>query len=60
MRPVPLLVQASQFRSGLQSFLAGLFPVATRREDVRDLTPYLKRDIGLEEPGVPDRERLPR
>ena len=60
MRPVPLLVQASQFRSGLQSFLAGLFPVATRREDVRDLTPYLKRDIGLEEPGVPDRDRLPR
>ena len=58
MRPFPLLVPASQFRIGVQSLLAGLFPVATRREDVRDLTPYLKRDIGLEEPGVPDWERL--
>lgn len=58
MRPFPLLVQASQFRSGLQSLLAGLFPVANRREDVRDLTPYLKRDIGLDEQRVPDWERL--
>ncbi len=59
MRPFPLLVPASQFRSGLQSCLAGLCPIANRREDVRDLTPYLKRDIGLEH-GAPDWERLPR
>jgi hypothetical protein len=58
MRPFPLLVPASQFRVGVQSFLGGLFPVAIRREDVRDLTPYLKRDIGLEEQGAPDWERL--
>lgn len=58
MRPFPLLVPANQFRIGMQSFLAGLFPVATRREDVRDLTPYLKRDIGLDEQDAPDWERL--
>jgi hypothetical protein len=58
MRPFPLLVPASQFRSGVQSFLAGLFTVGNRREDVRDLTPYLKRDIGLDDPSVPDWERL--
>jgi hypothetical protein len=58
MRPFPLLVPASQFRSGLQSFLAGLFPLANRREDVRDLTPYLKRDIGLDEQRDADWERL--
>jgi hypothetical protein len=32
--------------------------MANRREDVRDLTPYLKRDIGLDEQRVPDWERL--
>ena len=58
MRPFPLLVPANQFRVGVQSFLAGLFPVAMRREDVGDLTPYLKRDIGLEEQRVPDWDRL--
>lgn len=58
MRPFPFLVPANQFRIGMQSFLAGLFPVATRREDVRDLTPYLKRDIGLDEQDAPDWERL--
>jgi hypothetical protein len=57
MRPFPVLVPANQFRVGVQSFLAGLFPAAMRREDVRDLTPYLKRDIGLEQ-RVPDWERL--
>jgi hypothetical protein len=58
MRPIPLLVPASQFRIGLQSLLAGLFPLATRREDVRDLPSYLKRDIGLDEPRPPEWERL--
>ena len=58
MRPIPLLVPASQFRVGLQSFLAGLFPIATAREDVRNLPPHLKRDIGLDEPRAPDWERL--
>lgn len=58
MRPFPLLVPANQLRIGMQSFLAGLFPVATRREDVRDLTPYLKRDIGLDEQDASDWERL--
>ena len=58
MRPFPLLVPANQFRIGMQLFLAGLFPVANRREDVRDLTPYLKRDIGLDEQRVSDWERL--
>ena len=58
MRPIPLLVPASQFRVGLQSLLAGLFPIATRREDVRNLPSYLKRDIGVEEHRPPDWERL--
>ncbi|HJR21180.1 MAG TPA: hypothetical protein VJ822_06140 [Dongiaceae bacterium] len=58
MRSFPFLVPASQFRIGLQSLLAGLFPVATRREDVRDLPDYLKRDIGLDEHRPPDWERL--
>ena len=58
MRPFPLLVPANQFRIGVQSLLAGLFPIATRREDVRDLPPYLKRDIGLDEHRPPDWERL--
>ena len=58
MRPFPLLVPANQFRIGLQSFLAGLFPITIRREDVRDLPPYLKRDIGLDEHRPPDWERL--
>ena len=58
MRPFPLLVPSNQFRIGVQSFLAGLFPIATRREDVRDLPDYLKRDIGLDEHRPPDWERL--
>jgi hypothetical protein len=58
MRPIPLLVPANQFRIGLQSFLAGLFPSAVRREDLRDLPDYLKRDIGLDEHCPPDWERL--
>jgi hypothetical protein len=58
MRPFPLLVPANQFRVGLQSFLAGLFPRAVRREDLRDLPDYLKRDIGLDEHRAPDWERL--
>ena len=58
MRPFPLLVPASQFRIGLQSFLAGLIPCAIRREDVRDLPPHLKRDIGLDEHRPPNWERL--
>jgi hypothetical protein len=58
MRLFPLLVQRHQFRIGVQSLLAGLFPVLVRREDVRDLPPYLKRDIGLEEHGAPDWDRL--
>jgi hypothetical protein len=58
MRSFLFLVPASQFRIGLQSLLAGLSPVATRREDVRDLPDYLKRDIGLDEHRPPDWERL--
>jgi hypothetical protein len=58
MRPFPLLVSSHQFRIGLQSFLAGLFPVASRREDVRDLPPHLRRDIGLDERHPPDWQRL--
>jgi hypothetical protein len=58
MRPFPLLVPANQFRIGLQSFLAGLIPYAVRREDVRDLPDYLKRDIGLNEHSAPDWKRL--
>ena len=58
MRPFPELVPATQFRIGLQSFLAGLFPLAARREDARDLPDYLKRDIGLDERRPPDWERL--
>jgi hypothetical protein len=58
MRLFPLLVPAHQFRIGLQSFLAGLFPVAARREDVRDLPPYLRRDIGLDERRPDNWERL--
>jgi hypothetical protein len=53
-----LLVPANQFRIGLQSFLAGLFPVTIRRGDVRDLPPYLKRDIGVQERRPSDWERL--
>jgi hypothetical protein len=58
MRPFPLLMPANQFRIGLQSLLAGLFPIATRRDDVRDLPPHLKRDVGLDERCPPDWERL--
>ena len=58
MRPLILLVPANQFRIGVQSFLAGLVPLAARREDVRDLPPYLQRDIGLDERRPPDCERL--
>ena len=58
MRPFPLLVPANQFRIGLQSFLAGIFPRTVKREDLRDLPDYLKRDIGLDEHRPPDWERL--
>ena len=58
MRSFPLLVPANQFRTGLRSLLAGLFPLTTRRDDVRNLPDYLKRDIGLDEHRAPDWERL--
>jgi hypothetical protein len=58
MRPLPMLVPANQFRIGLLSFLAGIFPRTVRREDLRDLPDYLKRDIGLDEHRTPDWERL--
>ena len=58
MRPFPLLVPKHHFRIGLLSFLAGLFPRTGRREDLRDLPDYLKRDIGLDEHRPPDWERL--
>ena len=58
MRPFPLLVPKHQFRIGLLSFLAGLFPRTIGREDLRDLPDYLKRDIGLDEHRPPDWERL--
>ena len=58
MRLFPLLVQQHHFQIGLLSFLAGLFPLPTRREDIRDLPPYLLRDIGLSEHRSPDWERL--
>ena len=58
MRPFPLLVPKHQFRIGLLSFLAGLFPRTIGREDLRDLPDYLKRDISLEEHRGPDWERL--
>ncbi len=58
MRLFPLLVQRAQFRIGLPALLAGLFPVLTRREDIRDLPPYLLRDIGLSDHRSPDWERL--
>jgi hypothetical protein len=49
MRPFPLLVPKHHFRIGLQSLLAGLFPLRIRHQDLRDLPEYLKRDIGLNE-----------
>ena len=58
MRSFPLLVPANQFRIGLQSFLAGIFPRRVRREDIRDLPPHLKRDIGVDEHRPSDWERL--
>ena len=58
MPPFPLLVSDHQFRTGLQAFLAGLFPLATRRQDARDLPAHLRRDIGVDEPQSPDWERL--
>jgi hypothetical protein len=57
MRPLPFLVSQHQFRTGLQVFLAGLFPVALNRGDVHDLPPYLLRDIGLDERKKPDWKR---
>jgi hypothetical protein len=58
MRFFALLVPKHQFRIGFQSFLAGLFPRSTRREDVRHLPSYLRRDIGLEERPPSDWDRL--
>ncbi|WP_119302262.1 hypothetical protein [Dongia deserti] len=58
MRFFPLLVRKDQFRVGLQSLLAGLFPILTRYDDVRNLPPYLLRDIGLSERRDPDWDRL--
>lgn len=58
MRPFPLLVPKHQFRTGLLSFLAGIFPRTVRRDDIRDLPDYLRRDIGLDEHRAPDWERL--
>jgi hypothetical protein len=53
MQILPLLVPTHQFRIGLQSFLAGRFPGATKHQDARDLPDYLKRDIGLGEGPLP-------
>ena len=58
MRLFLLLVPKRRFRIGLQSFLADLFPLAARREGIRHLSSYLRRDIGLEECPPPDWERL--
>ena len=58
MRLFPLLVLRRDFRSGVLSYVAGMFPVGSRREEARDLPPYLQRDIGLEERCPPDWERL--
>jgi hypothetical protein len=57
MRLFPLPVPKHQFRIGLPLFLAGMLAVATRRENVRNLPPYLKRDIGLDDPRIPDWDR---
>jgi hypothetical protein len=54
MRPLPFLVSQHQFRTGLQVFLAGMFPITLHRQDVRNLPPYLLRDIGLDERKKPD------
>jgi hypothetical protein len=56
MRLFPLPVPKHQFR--LLSLLAGMLAVATRRENVRNLPPYLKRDIGLDDSRIPDWDRL--
>ena len=58
MRPFPLLVPKHQFRIGLRSFLAGLFPLRARHGDLRDLPDYLKRDIGLNDHRPPRWDRL--
>jgi hypothetical protein len=58
MRLIPLLVQRHHFQVGWLSFLAGVFPVFSRREDIRHLPPHLLRDIGLNEQAPPDWERL--
>jgi hypothetical protein len=58
MRPFPLLMPKHQFRIGLQSLLASLFPRMAKREHLRELPDYLKRDIGLDEPRPPDWHRL--
>lgn len=58
MRPFPLLVLEREFRIELRSMLAGLFPLAARRNDVRELPDHLKRDIGLDGIRAPDRDRL--
>jgi hypothetical protein len=58
MKLFPLLVQSHHYQIGLLSFLAGLFPLFSRRADVRDLPAHLLRDIGLSEHRSPDRDRL--
>ena len=58
MRLFPLLVQRHHFQVGWLSFLAGVFLLLHRREDVRQLPPHLLRDIGLSEHRSPEWERL--
>jgi hypothetical protein len=58
MRLFPLLVSRHDFQIGLQSFLAGLFPLLTTREEIRDVPPHLLRDIGLGEDRGPGRDEL--
>jgi hypothetical protein len=58
MKLFPLVVQRHHFQIGLLTFLAGVFRLATRRGDVRDLPPCLLRDIGLSEHRSPDWDRL--
>ncbi len=58
MRLFRLLVSSHRFHIGWQSFLAGLFPLPTRRADIRDLPPYLLRDTGVSEHCSSDQDRL--
>ena len=58
MQRFPFLMTEHHFRIGLRALLAGLIASIVRRDDLRDLSTYLLRDIGLSEPGTPDWDRL--